>query len=41
MEIESEKREVQETLRVQVANLAVDIAGKIILKIWINRHTAI
>ncbi|WP_334116689.1 F0F1 ATP synthase subunit B [Streptococcus parasuis] len=32
MEIESEKREVQETLRVQVANLAVDIAGKIIFE---------
>lgn len=32
MEIEAEKREVKETLRVQVANLAVDIAGKIIFE---------
>ncbi len=32
MEIEAEKREAQENLRVQVADLAVDLAGKIILE---------
>ncbi|HEP1818983.1 TPA: F0F1 ATP synthase subunit B [Streptococcus suis] len=32
MEIEAEKREAQENLRVQVAELAVDLAGKIILE---------
>lgn len=32
MEIEAEKREAQENLRVQVAQLAVDLAGKIILE---------
>ncbi|MGT2754133.1 F0F1 ATP synthase subunit B [Streptococcus ovis] len=31
-EIAAEKREVQENLKVQVANLAVDLAGKIILE---------
>ncbi|HFI0231465.1 TPA: F0F1 ATP synthase subunit B [Streptococcus suis] len=32
MEIDAEKREAQENLRVQVAELAVDLAGKIILE---------
>ncbi|WP_105159269.1 F0F1 ATP synthase subunit B [Streptococcus suis] len=32
MEIEAEKREAQENLRVQVAELAVDLASKIILE---------
>ncbi|HEP1843903.1 TPA: F0F1 ATP synthase subunit B [Streptococcus suis] len=32
MEIEAEKREAQENLRIQVAELAVDLAGKIILE---------
>lgn len=32
MEIEAEKREAQENLHVQVAELAVDLAGKIILE---------
>lgn len=32
MEIEAEKREAHENLRVQVAELAVDLAGKIILE---------
>ncbi len=32
LEIEAEKREAQENLRVQVAELAVDLAGKIILE---------
>ncbi|WP_272157878.1 F0F1 ATP synthase subunit B [Streptococcus sp. HN38] len=32
MEIEADKREVQENLRVQVAELAVDLASKIILE---------
>lgn len=32
MEIEAEKREAQENLRIQVAELAVDLAGKIILQ---------
>ena len=32
MEIEAEKREAQENLRIQVADLAVDLAGKIILE---------
>ncbi len=32
MEIEAEKREAQENLRVQVAELAVDLAGKIVLE---------
>lgn len=32
LEIAADKREAQETLRVQVANLAVDLAGKIILE---------
>lgn len=32
LEIEAEKQEAQESLRVQVAQLAVDLAGKIILE---------
>ncbi|HFI0423480.1 TPA: F0F1 ATP synthase subunit B [Streptococcus suis] len=32
MEIDAEKREAQENLRIQVAELAVDLAGKIILE---------
>ncbi|WP_156010002.1 F0F1 ATP synthase subunit B [Streptococcus ruminantium] len=32
LEIEAEKREAQENLRVQVADLAVDLAGKIIFE---------
>lgn len=32
LEIEAEKREAQENLRIQVADLAVDLAGKIILE---------
>lgn len=37
LEIEAEKREAQENLRVQVAELAVDLASKLFWKIWTNK----